>query len=184
MPRLSEWSADKTYSRVSVTGVFLHDRETPVLAVTEAGPGWWVITPLRTDAGTVLVNRGFVPSGLRAPSSRPSGQTSGTVRVTGLLRATEPGGAFLRSNAPAAGRWYSRDVAAIARARGIAGPVAPFFIDADAPPNPGSYPVGGMTVVRFRNDHLIYALTWFALAGLSLVGGAIVFRHRPRGAPS
>ncbi|KQY91366.1 hypothetical protein ASD25_19315 [Brevundimonas sp. Root1423] len=184
LPRWSEWSTDRAYTRVSVTGVFLHDRETPVLAVTEAGPGWWVMTPLRTAAGVVLVNRGFVPTELRAPSSRPSGLTAGTVRVTGLLRTTEPGGAFLRSNAPAAGRWYSRDVEAIARARGLAEPVAPFFIDADAAANPGGYPRGGMTVVRFRNDHLVYALTWFALAALSLVGGVIVFRHRRRGSPS
>lgn len=184
MLRWSEWSTGKAYTRVSVTGVFLHDRETPVLAVTEAGPGWWIMTPLRTDAGVVLVNRGFVPTGLRAPSTRPSGQVPGPVQITGLLRATEPQGAFLRSNAPTAGRWYSRDVQALARARGIAGPVAPFFIDADATPNPGGYPVGGMTVVRFRNDHLVYALTWFALAALSLVGGVIVFRHGRRGSPS
>lgn len=182
MPPWSEWSADKAYTRVSVTGVFLHDRETPVQAVTGAGPGWWVMTPLRTDAGVVLVNRGFVPTELRAASRRPSGQVPGTVRVTGLLRATEPGGAFLRSNAPTDGRWYSRDVQAIARARGVAAaPVAPFFIDADATPNSGGYPVGGLTVVRFRNDHLAYALTWFALAALSLTCGVIVFRHRRQG---
>lgn len=178
MPPWSEWSADKAYTRVSVDGVFLHDRETPVQAVTEAGPGWWVITPLRTGAGVVLVNRGFVPTELRAASRRPEGQLPGTVRVTGLLRATEPGGAYLRSNAPAAGRWYSRDVQAIARARGVAAPVAPFFIDADAASNPGGYPVGGLTLVRFRNDHLVYALTWFALAALSFAGGVIVFRHK------
>jgi surfeit locus 1 family protein len=34
--------------------------------------------------------------------------------------------------------WYSRDVAAIAKAKGL-GPVAPYFIDADASPNPGGY---------------------------------------------
>ena len=59
--------------------------------------------------------------------------------------------------------------AAIARARAL-GRVAPFFIDADAEPNPGGYPIGGLTVVTFRNAHLIYALTWFALAALSLAG--------------
>ena len=34
--------------------------------------------------------------------------------IEGLLRFTEPGGGFLRDNDPASGRWYSRDVAAIA----------------------------------------------------------------------
>jgi surfeit locus 1 family protein len=76
---------------------------------------------------------------------------------------TEPKGAFLRTNDQSANRWYSRDVAAIAAARGLA-PVAPFFIDADATLNPGGYPIGGLTVITFANNHLIYALTWLALA--------------------
>ncbi len=38
--------------------------------------------------------------------------------MTGLLRLSEPKGAFLRSNDPKDDRWYSRDVAAIAAARG------------------------------------------------------------------
>ena len=97
--------------------------------------------------------------------------------MTGLLRASEPDGAFLRANAPDEGRWYSRDVAAIARARGLSD-VAPYFIDADATPNPGGHPVGGLTVVRFRDSHFSYALTWFGLSILSLAGGAIVLRNR------
>ncbi|MCC7265933.1 MAG: SURF1 family protein [Caulobacteraceae bacterium] len=180
LPAFADWSPDDAYTRVTVSGVFLHDRETPVQAVTERGAGWWVVTPLRTPMGLVLVNRGFAPTELKAPQSRPLGQAAGPVRVTGLLRASEPGGAFLRRNAPADGRWYSRDVAAIARAKGLAGPVAPFFIDADATPNAGGYPVGGLTVVRFRNSHLAYALTWFGLCGLSLAGAAILIRSGRR----
>jgi surfeit locus 1 family protein len=95
--------------------------------------------------------------------------------VAGLLRPTEPKGGFLRANAPGADRWYSRDVAAIAAARHISG-VAPYFIDADATPNTGGFPVGGLTVVTFRNNHLQYALTWFTLA--LMVAGAAVFVAR------
>ena len=84
--------------------------------------------------------------------------------VVGLLRLSEPDGGFLRANDPAGDRWFSRDVAGIAKARGLSGPVAPYFIDADATPNPGGWPRGGLTVVRFANSHLIYALTWFGLA--------------------
>jgi surfeit locus 1 family protein len=165
-------TADNEYVRVSVTGRFLHDRETLVQAVTERGPGFWVLTPMRIDTGsTVLINRGFVPQDRRDPATRWNGNPAGEVRVTGLLRMTEPDGAFLRTNDPAAGRWYSRDVPAIAAARGLSQP-APFFIDADATPNPGGWPAGGLTVVTFRNHHLVYALTWFALA--LLLGGAAV----------
>src|SRR6185503_1611251 len=110
--------AGDAYRPVRVTGRFLHDRETLVQAATARGPGYWVMTPLRTDAGwTVLVNRGFVPPERRDRTARRAGEPLGPVSVAGLLRMTEPGGAFLRSNDPQRERWYSRDVAAIGRSR-------------------------------------------------------------------
>ena len=160
------------YRRVRVTGTWLPGRETLVQALTERGAGFWVLAPLRTDRGIVLVNRGFIP-----PDRRDGGRAEGEAVVTGLLRVSEPGGGFLRRNDPAAGRWYSRDLAAIARAKGL-GPVAPFFIDADATPNPGGLPIGGLTVVSFRNAHLVYAMTWFALAGLAATVIVLLARGR------
>lgn len=159
------------YRRVTLTGIFLNDRATWVQALTERGAGFWLLTPMRTKQGTVLVNRGFVPD--RAPRPGPDH----VVTITGLLRVSEPGGGFLRANDPATGRWYSRDVAVIARAQDL-GPVAPVFVDADATPNPGGYPLGGLTVVRFNNNHLVYALTWFGLAGLSAFAGFLLVRRR------
>lgn len=155
------------YRRVTATGVFRHGRETLVQAVTDRGAGYWVLTPLETPDFVLLVNRGFVPKDRRDPKTRAAGNTPGAVTVTGLLRVTEPEGAFLRANDPAADRWFSRDVAAIAKARGL-GRTAPYFVDADATPNLGGYPVGGLTIVRFPDNHLVYALTWFALCALSL----------------
>ncbi|KTE04356.1 Surfeit locus 1 family protein [Sphingopyxis sp. H038] len=170
-PWPSAWDAvdakNDAYLRVTATGQFRHDRETLVQAVTDRGPGFWVLTPLETPGFTLLVNRGFVPKDRRDAAARAAGNVAGSVTVTGLLRITEPEGAFLRSNDPAADRWFSRDVAAIAKARGLQG-AAPYFVDADARPNPGGYPVGGLTVVRFPDNHLVYALTWFALCALSL----------------
>ena len=181
-PGQAAWSAitaaQDEYRRVTASGHFLNDRETLVQAVTDFGGGFWVLTPFQTTGGfTVLVNRGFVPPDKREAANRPDGQTSDETTVTGLLRLTEPGGGFLRSNDPKADRWFSRDVAAIAAARGL--PVtAPYFIDADGTPNRGGSPVGGLTVVRFNNNHLVYALTWFALAAMTALGGLIVWRRR------
>ena len=159
------WSTigdDDAYRRLRVTGRWRAVPPVFVQAVTDLGGGFWVLQPLDTAWGTILINRGFVPQGARGPIPAAGGRTA----LTGLLRTSEPGGAFLRSNDPAADRWYSRDTAAIAGARRI-GPVAPFFVDADAA-TPGGWPRGGLTVVRFRNSHLVYALTWFALAGMML----------------
>ncbi|KPH80662.1 Surfeit locus 1 family protein [Bosea vaviloviae] len=163
-PGPAHWGSigEDEYLRVRLAGRFLHDRETLVQAVTERGGGFWVLTPLVSEAGfTVLVNRGFVPPERRG--SRADARPSGPVTLTGLLRLSEPGGGFLRENAPAQDRWYSRDVAATAQTRGLEN-AAPYFVDADATPNPGGFPVGGLTVLRFANNHLVYALTWFALA--------------------
>ena len=148
------------YTRVVVQGHYLTGQDTYTQALTEAGAGYWLLTPLATTGGwIVLVNRGFVPTAARgqiAPLPDPT-------RVSGLLRVAEPDGGFLRANDPAADRWHSRDVAAIAEKRGLAR-TAPYFIDADA--GGSGWPRGGMTVVRFRNSHLVYALTWFGLAAL------------------
>lgn len=177
-------TAADEYRHVAVSGRFLHDRETLVQAVTEEGPGYWVLTPLKRSDGTlVLINRGFVPPERRDASTRRVGNPDGQVEITGLLRMTEPKGGFLRNNVPQHNRWYSRDVAAIAAARGLHD-VAPFFVDADARSQIAGGPIGGLTVIRFPNNHLIYALTWFALAfmlaGRLLVtfGGGLFRRRR------
>ena len=172
--------ADDAYRHVRLSGTFLHDRETLVQAVTERGAGFWVLTPLRRpDGSLVLINRGFVPGDRRDPATRTAGQRAGEgageATVVGLLRLTEPGGAFLRANDPRDGRWYSRDVAAIAAARALTD-VAPYFVDADATPNPGGLPVGGLTVIAFPNSHLVYALTWYGMA--LMLAGAMVYLLR------
>ncbi|WP_415289327.1 SURF1 family protein [Brevundimonas sp. S1H14] len=168
------------YRRVKASGRFLHDREARVKAVTDLGPGFWVVTPLADARGfTVLINRGFVPAERTAPETRTEGQVDGPVSVTGLLRISEPKGGFLRDNDPVGDRWFSRDVAAIAQAKRLDGPVAPYFIDADSTPNPGGWPRGGLTVVRFANSHLVYALTWFGLALMS-AGGAVLWLRDER----
>lgn len=180
-PGPGDWASltrdNAEYRRVSIEGTFLNDREVLVQAVTDYGGGYWVITPLATTWGTVLINRGFVPADLKTPQSRALGNIRGPALVTGLLRMSEPGGAFLRHNVPGKNRWYSRDVWAIARSRGLSR-TAPYFIDADGTPVAGGWPKGGLTVVTFRNAHLQYAITWFALALLSAIGAWLVVRHR------
>ena len=188
-PDRGQWprvdAANDEYRRVKLSGTFLEDKSVRVRASTELGLGSWLLTPMRRANGeVVIVNRGFVSSTWCAGKADcllgPSGETT----VTGLLRISEPKGAFLQDNQPAADRWFSRDVAAIAKAKGLSD-AAPYFIDVDAASSPaggdgGDGPVGGLTVIAFPDNHLQYAITWYALAGLTLVGAWIVWSDERR----
>jgi len=175
-PQVSRESDE--YRRVRLSGHYLYEFTTPVQALSELGAGFWLLTPLCTGEGhIILVNRGFIPSSGDIATRYPA-RTAGAnpcaaagadaVQVTGLLRIAEPKSGFLRDNDPVNNRWYAREVGAIAAARGLDGSsVAPFFVDAGKGQDPGTAPeraVGGLTVISFPNNHLVYALTWYALA--------------------
>lgn len=183
-PARADWpriDRDQAYRRLRIEGRWLDGHEALVQAVTERGAGWWLLAPLqREDGSLVWINRGFVDEAHRHPEQRAAGDGPGTVTLTGLLRLSEPGGAFLRQNDPSAQRWYSRDVLALSAAAGLPlADTAPYFIDADAASSPG-WPLGGLTIVRFHNSHLVYALTWFGMALLVIVAAAILVRHERR----
>jgi len=187
-PAPADWpalnrNADE-YRRLQLQGEFDHSRETLVRASTEYGTGYWVLTPLRTRQGFwLLVNRGYVPPEFRSRESRLATEPQGPQVLTGLLRLTEPKGSLLQANEPAAGRWYSRDVQAIAAARGLNGLVAPYFVDQALPPGaagadgtPETWPRAGLTVLNFSNNHLVYAATWFTLA--AMLAAALIWLSR------
>ena len=140
----------------------------------ETTPGYFILTPLETSGGaTVIVNRGFVPQELGDRSRRPDGLVSGEVTITGLMRAPQPRGLCTPADDPRKGIWFTRDPVTIAADLDLRR-VAPFTIDADASPVPGRWPEGGHTVVSVPNNHLQYALTWFALA-LALLAVFVTF---------
>ncbi|WP_372421993.1 SURF1 family protein [Salinarimonas chemoclinalis] len=157
------------YRRVRVTGSYRFADEVAVHGLlpgeTRGQPlqGYYLLTPLVLDTGAiVVVNRGFVPTPLLSEAARPEG----AVTVEGLVRGSEARTAFVPENDPAADEWFTRDLAAIADARGLER-VAPFYVDAvldaDAP---APWPRGGATVLAPSNNHLQYAFTWFGLAAV------------------
>lgn len=197
LPPPEQWSqlsaASHEYQAVRLQGQWLASKTVLTQATTALGAGYWVLTPLQmVDGVQVLINRGFVPQEQRAQWQALPASAINEVpeTVVGLLRLSEPGGGFLRRNDPAQQRWHSRDVTAIAQAQQLS-QAAPFFIDAGLPPRQGPtaadlpadiagpWPRPGLTVVRFPNSHLVYALTWFGLA-LMVVGAAVVVARYER----
>lgn len=170
------------FYRVELTGRFLNDGELYRVAQPLRNTrGLYVITPMRLEDGReVLVNRGWVPLDKREPAARPDSLTSGTVTVEGVIRLGGwQGMEWLRpANDPQANEWLWMDLDRMVREAGLENPVTNVYVDLAAEQTPGAYPVGGQTRVNLRNDHLNYALTWFALA-LGLVAIYVLFHWRP-----
>ena len=184
-PGSADWAditaASAEYRHVRLSGTYLDDRQTRVWTATDKGSGYWILTPLRRDDGSiVLVNRGFAAEGWCDLKGHCPPPPTGEVTITGLLRISVPSGLF-RHNDPTTDTWYTRDVSAIAKARGLHD-VAPYFVDADAHSNADGkpWPEGGMTVIHFPNHHLNYLITWYILALMVLGAAGYVARDEYR----
>lgn len=189
LPASIDRPADWDYVRVQVTGRLLHDKEVyigPRLYPRPDGrqeQGVHVLTPLVRDdgAGTVLIDRGWVPLDKRDPASRAPGQVEGSVTISAIARVPQDRAFMQPDNDTASRTFFWLDMQALA---GIAGVerLTPLVLQADATANPGGLPIGGRTIVALKNDHLSYALTWYGLA-LTLVGVFIAASFRRREEP-
>jgi surfeit locus 1 family protein len=179
VPKTLAEARDMEFRHVSDEGVFLNDKEIFLGATSEGGgQGYQILTPLlERESRVVFVNRGYIPAELRDPAKRAAGQIAGTVRVQGLLRLPQAGRPnwFLPDNRPDLNYWFWVDLPAMSAADKL-DRVAPFYMDADATPNPGGWPKGGVTRLTLPNNHLQYAITWFSLAVALLV--IYVLYHR------
>ncbi len=184
LPVADTWATlqaqDYDYRRVTLTGTFQHDQEALVFGFVDIGQrgdtseGFFALTPMKlADGSTVIVNRGFVPQAFRDQSTRRQGLPEGMVTLTGILRAPEKRGFFTPQDNIEGNLFFGMDPAPIARARHLER-VAPFVVDADKASTSGIWPEGGHTIVVLVNNHLQYALTWFALAFV-LAGVFFVF---------
>jgi surfeit locus 1 family protein len=170
---------DAQYRRVALGGHFENAKEAYVY---ETGPGggpvYHVLTPFVTDDGrTLMVDRGIVPVELLNPGRRGRGLL-GERRIVGVWRTPDAPGLFTPAADAAHRIWYSPDVTSVAATDHVK-LAAPVVVEADATPNPGGWPLGGQTKIAFRNEHLQYAITWFALAAALL--GIYVAYHISRG---
>ena len=186
-PRTLAEAERMQFRRITAEGAFLHEREILRIAPgPTGGSGFEILTPLRqADGRVIFVDRGFIPAGLKEPAKRAAGEIAGIVRVTGLLRLPPQGKPswFLPDNRPEQNFWFWIDLPAMAAADQLSD-VAPFYIAADATPNPGGWPKGQGTAEPLRNDHLQYAITWFSLAVAAIVIYLLSQRRGNRGKTS
>lgn len=119
----------------------------------------------RPDGSLVAVENGWVPFG------QPSPPLPETLAAEGIVRAPAEPGLFTPANDPAGNAWYVASPAAMAAAAGLpAAKAVPMYLKP-----PDWHP-------HLPNDHLQYALTWFALAGIFLVIFVLFHRKKPTAA--
>lgn len=172
------------YRRVRLVGSFLPGellRSAP--RNLNKRPGSYLYAPLAlADGRSILVELGWLPQAVveAGPAALPAGPQSFEAI---LLRDGWQGSAWLRpANDPAKNVWHYVDTLEMAAVAGLERPVAALY--AVAPP--GALPselLGSALRPRqpgldIPNNHLEYAITWFALAGI-LVVIFILYHRRP-----
>lgn len=91
------------------------------------------------------------------------GLTKDTRLITGVIRKSQKHTTYGMDNDETLQEWHIRDIDAMARRL----KTAPIMIDLDPDPKRLEGPYGGQTQLNIRNEHLNYAITWFALAVFS-----------------
>jgi len=157
--------------RVSLTGRFQHRYSVWLDNRQSNGrPGFFVVTPFETDAGTVLVNRGWTARDaldrLRLPSI---GEPADTVSIEGMALAQLQRSLQLGADAEAKQWplvWQNLDFESYERASGLR--VVRFVVQQTSPLDDGlvrDWPAPNLGV----DKHRAYALQWYSLALLIAV---------------
>lgn len=171
---------DLAYRRVTVTGTYDAEGELLVRFRIRTGlPGYEVLTPLRTEQGTILVDRGWIPltDGDRWPVPEMA-PPSGEVEVTGLLAPPEAGDLRLERRENGSQVIAAVDPARLAAATG-AGRLYPAFLLADDGGTPASrYPVPVDPPSLTDGPHRSYAVQWFLFAGIGIVAWPLLLVRR------
>lgn len=167
---LTASGVEADYARVEADGTIAPDKAVHLFApVGQGAADYRVIAPLDYGGGRfILVDLGTITEAEKAALKTPVPEAAtGLVHIEGILRPSEAPGWFSPAPDLKANRWYVRDVPAMAAALGL-GPVHLYVLQSESP-NAGGLP----RPVPFRPDlpdnHLAYALTWFALAFVALV---------------
>ena len=158
---------DEEYRRVKVTCPGL--ARAPALelyALREGQVGSRLISACHVVTGyynSILVDRGFISDQVSArPPVDPADRAP--LHLVGVLRAPDRPSFVTPKNDLAGNHWYSRDVAAMAKALGATRP-GPLILMAETSSNPDWPALKALPLpAEIPNRHLEYALTWFGLA--------------------
>ena len=198
LPSAAQWSAlnpsRDEFRRVRFAATYASGPDAMVYSSGSAvrddvsGPGTWAFLPARLATGeTVVINTGFVQNTMQDRDQEDRAVkpllTSAPVTLTGYLRFPETAGMLTPAENVTKRLWFTRDHLAMAHALGW-GEVAPFYVDLEQPVPANAIPKPGPLEVHLKDDHMQYAITWFALAGAVAIAFAVWLRAHRRAAAS
>jgi cytochrome oxidase assembly protein ShyY1 len=159
---------------VVVTGTYLSEAQLVVRKrPLNSRNGFWVLTPLTTDAGELWVNRGWIAAGADALSTPAIPiPPDGEVRVTGLMRTAPPADPERNTGLPA-GQVADPDPRVLARAGAFTDGY--LQLTSSTPDQQDVIPLGLPEIDDGRN--ISYAVQW-ALFALVAISGWYYFLRR------
>jgi len=190
LPQPAQWSAltpsRDEFRRVRFTASYASGPDAMVYSSGSAvrddisGPGTWAFLPARLATGeTVVINAGFVQNTMQDRDQEDRAVkpllTGEPVTLTGYIRFPETAGMLTPAENMTKRLWFTRDHLAMAHALGW-GEVAPFYVDLEQPLPANGIPKPGPLDVHLKDDHMQYAITWFALAGAVLIAFGVWLR--------
>lgn len=174
--------AHDEYRQVRVRGTYDPDEEYLVAGRTiHDRPGYLVLTPLRTEAGPVLlVVRGWVPPASGGADAEPDvpAPPYGTVTVTGRVRASESGRGDTRES-KVGDHVQVRTIDSERIARQLRQPLYRGYVEMveEEPPASGD-PLQPIPLPPLdEGPHLSYAVQWFAFAVIAVGGFGYLARR-------
>ena len=165
------------YRHINLTGIYDHAKEMQIIGRPFNGkPGIHIITPMVTDKGVILVNRGW------AKYEEPYAKPEGVQNVTGIIRKTQQRNFLSRhitmDNVPAKNMWFYVDLPVMYPY--VKAPDQSFYVELTGKEEPNSYPYALPTEIKLYNEHLTYAITWYCLAVALLLTYYFRFHRKPR----
>jgi surfeit locus 1 family protein len=173
------------YRRVRVTGRYDPPGEVLLRGPEHAGaPGFDVLTPLRTGAGAIVVNRGWVPFEMGTPPVAEAAPPSPEVEISGVLMPTQRRTSVGPKDPP--GRLRTIGVVDLPRLQAqSAERLAPYWLllETQSPRQDRKLPIAEPLPEASEGSHLYYAVQWFAFMPILLVTYLVWLRGRAKKPP-
>ena len=167
-------SIKRNYQRVTAKGKFDYDNQIYLYSLNDRGkPGYDVVTPFRTNKNeNVLINRGWIIKELKDSPSinlKPKSEKE----IIGLLREIYKPSIFKPDNDLKNNIWFSLNLEDLKKATGEQFNKFVIFLE----DNQVESPLPKKISIDVPNNHLKYAITWYAIS-ISIIFYYLYFRRK------